>query len=295
MQIILAIFLIFASGNLALETTTTLKCQVCLDANDVYCLNQTSYQNCMKGKPFGDVEVCPTGTVCTNDADVCVEKPDGTTIQDVCGDASTCESCTDSNKYTCVSSTQFARCKGTTLVTSAIYSCEEDEVCYQEGLKTYETICVPSCALNYLDAKPSCTNNEFTTTTTTAAPPTTPSDDEEQEICEAAANPSTSSEGATTASTSTADSTSTSDSTSTTASTSTSTTASTSTSTTASPGNKFFYTKNTLDNTCNSYLYCQKGPNDTKWATVFLTCLAPKQYFDSKTLGCVATKPADCS
>ncbi|KAH8343115.1 hypothetical protein KR059_005279 [Drosophila kikkawai] len=268
MQIILAIFfLIFASGNLALETTTTLECQVCLGDNDVYCLNQTSYQNCMKGKPFGDVEVCPTGTVCTNDADICVENPDGTTIQDVCGDASTCESCTGSNKYTCVSSTQFARCKSTTLVTSTIYSCEEDEVCYQGGLEAYETICVPSCVLNFLDVKPSCTNNEFTTTTTTAAPPTTPSDDEVQEICEAAANPSTSSEGATTASTST----------------------------TASPGNKFFYTKNTLDNTCNSYLYCQKGPNDTKWATVFLTCLAPKQYFDSKTLGCVATKPADCS
>ncbi|XP_020816920.1 mucin-5AC-like [Drosophila serrata] len=274
MQLILTVSLIVAFGNLAFVSAQ--KCQECQTNNDVYCHNQTTYQNCMKGKPIGDVEQCPEGTVCTNDLDVCVEKPDGTNIMDVCGSNSACGSCDGSPKYTCVSSTQFARCKGTTLITSTIYSCEEDEVCYQKGLDDYETVCVPSCALNYLDAQPTCTNDDFTTTTTTAAPPTTPSDADRQNICEAAASGTTASPTSTLS----------------TESPTTGTSSTTSATTTAVT--KFFYTRNTGDKTCTTYLYCQKSPTGTEWTTVFLTCSAPKPYFDSTTKNCVATKPTDC-
>ncbi|KAH8235263.1 hypothetical protein KR032_011939 [Drosophila birchii] len=265
MQVILAYFLLVACGNLAFVAAQ--KCQECQADNLVYCLNQTSYRNCMKDAPFGDVEQCPEGTVCTNSADVCVKDLDGTTVIDVCGSDSACETCAESSKYACVSSTQFARCKGTTLITSTIYSCEEDEVCYQEGFGIYQTVCVPSCVLDFIDVKPTCTNNEFTTTTTTAAPSTTPSDADEQDICEKAASVTT---GTTAAD-------------------------STSTSTTASTVTQFFYTLNTGDKSCSTYLYCQKGPDDTTWKTVFFTCSAPKPYFDSTTKGCVATKPTGCS
>ncbi|KAH8343114.1 hypothetical protein KR059_005278 [Drosophila kikkawai] len=197
-------------------------CQECQADNDVYCLNQTSYQNCMKNAAFGAVETCPTGTVCSNSADVCVDSSqvDGTTVLDVCGLPASCQTCNTNKKYTCVSQTQFARCSSSGVVlSSSVYSCEEDEICIEAGLTFYNNICVPTCAADFLDMKATCSNVEFTTTTTTAAPTTTPTPEVRKTKCSEAAAAS---------------------------------------GTTA----KFFYTRYMDDATCRSYLYCGLAGND---------------------------------
>lgn len=105
---------------------------------------------------FGDVEACPTGTVCSNSADVCVDSSlvDDTTVLDVCGsgaNGASCAVCQTNAKYTCVSSTQFARCSSSGVVsTSNVYSCQENEICILAGLTNYNNICVPSCAADFV-------------------------------------------------------------------------------------------------------------------------------------------------
>nr|XP_017028007.1 uncharacterized protein LOC108078597 [Drosophila kikkawai] len=252
MKRILNILLVISCG---LALTAAQNCQECQAANDVYCHNQTSYQNCMRGAPFGDIQHCSSGTVCTNSDDPCkvitTTNPD---IKDVCGstggNGAGCQVCDGTSKYTCVSSTQFARCSGTTLIDAITYDCETGELCNIEALVPHKTVCVPSCALKFLDMKATCSNVEFTTTTTTAAPTTSPTPEVRKTKCSEAAAAS---------------------------------------GTTA----KFFYTRYMDDATCRSYLYCELAGND--YATVFLSCKLPKIYFDSNVGECVDTKPAECT
>ncbi|XP_070142011.1 uncharacterized protein [Drosophila kikkawai] len=233
-------------------------CQECQADNDVYCLNQTSYQNCMKNAAFGAVETCPTGTVCSNSADVCVDSSqvDGTTVLDVCGLSASCQTCNTNKKYTCVSQTQFARCSSSGVVlSSSVYSCEEDEICIEAGLTFYNNICVPTCAADFVGFTSTCSNSVYqpsSTTTTTASPATTPEPSVQATGCTKAANADASLSSA-----------------------------------------SYFYTSYTADATCRSYLYCQRAT--TGWTTVFLSCSGTRPYFDPTTSGCVSAKPTECT
>ncbi|KAH8331825.1 hypothetical protein KR074_004982 [Drosophila pseudoananassae] len=171
MQRILTICALVACG---LVSAMAQNCQVCQDSNDVYCLNQTSYQFCMSGSVIGEVQSCAEGSVCSNANDACVATSEiSATILDVCADSS-CGVCNiNTAKYTCVSSTQYARCTSQNEFLT-ILSCPEDKICISDALATYGSICVPACAAEFLDLKATCSNAEFATTTTTAAPTTTP-------------------------------------------------------------------------------------------------------------------------
>ncbi|XP_017127478.1 serine-rich adhesin for platelets [Drosophila elegans] len=220
MQRIIAIVAIMALGA---SSVTAQSCQTCQSDNDVYCHNQTSYQNCMKSAPIGKVIECPSGTVCSNSEDVCVASSALTsTILDVCGSSGAngaqCEECSNGAKYACVSRTSYARCSSSgALLTSNVYDCDSDEICVIQALATYDTICVPSCAAEFVGVTETCSNTVYQPITTTAAPPTTPSAAQKQQAC---------SDGGT--------------------------------SNTAS----YFYVPYTDDSTCNSYLYCQKSGTD---------------------------------
>ncbi|KAH8286106.1 hypothetical protein KR054_002716 [Drosophila jambulina] len=255
MQRIIAIIAIAAS-LLAFVGAQT--CQECQAANDAYCINQTSYQNCMNNAAFGAVETCPTGTVCSNSADVCVpsSQVDGSTILDVCGTSTNCESCSFSNnKYTCVSQTQFARCSSSGVVSSSnVFSCGEGEICSLRGLLDHNNICIPSCAADFLGLTFTCSNSvyESSGTTTTASPGTTPSPSVQATGCTEAADADSSLSSV-----------------------------------------SYFFTSYTPDTTCRSYLYCQRAT--TGWTTVFLSCSGNRQYFDPETANCVAAKPTGCT
>ncbi|XP_037723082.1 uncharacterized protein LOC119555633 isoform X2 [Drosophila subpulchrella] len=192
MQRIIAIVAIVAAG-LSLVAAQT--CQECQTDNDVYCHNQTAYQNCMSGATIGDIVLCPTGTVCSNSDDVCVDSSDvSTTVLDVCGtsagNGAQCEVC--SSKYACVSSTQYVRCSSSgSLITSNVYSCGTDESCIIESLSVFGSLCVPSCAAEFGGYSASCSNSVYQPATTTAAPTTTPSATQKEEYC-TAGEPSTS-------------------------------------------------------------------------------------------------------
>ncbi|KAH8286160.1 hypothetical protein KR054_003533, partial [Drosophila jambulina] len=253
MQRIIATVAIAAS-LLALVGAQT--CQECQAANDAYCINQTSYRNCMNNAAFGGVETCPTGTVCSNSADVCVDESlvDGSTVLDVCGSSggngNNCEVCATDAKFSCVSSTQFARCSSSgNLITSTVYSCGEDEVCIIDSLSLFGTLCVPNCAADYVGMEATCTNSVYQPITTTAAPTTTPNADQRQQACRDA-EPS------------------------------------------SSPS--YFYTRNYDDSTCSSYLYCQKSGTDS-WVAIYMSCVNPRPFFDVSTGNCVPTRPASCS
>ncbi|KAH8235265.1 hypothetical protein KR032_011937, partial [Drosophila birchii] len=253
MQRIISTIAIVASF-LALVGAQT--CQECQTANDVYCHNQTSYQNCMKNAAFGDIVNCPTGTVCSNSADVCVQSSlvDGSTLLDVCGtsggNGEKCEVCATDAKFSCVSSTQFARCSASgDLITSTVYTCDPDEVCIIDSLSLYGTICVPTCAADYVGFEATCTNSVYEPITTTAAPATTPSADQRQQACRDAESSFSSS---------------------------------------------YFYTRNYDDATCKSYLYCQKSGTDS-WVSIYMSCADSRPFFDVSTGSCVATRPASCS
>ncbi|XP_017080872.1 uncharacterized protein DDB_G0271670 [Drosophila eugracilis] len=252
MQRIIAIVAIMVFGMSIVDAQT---CQECQTDNDVYCLTQTTYQNCMKNAPIGDVVTCPTGTVCSNSDDVCVDSSEvNSTILDVCGSSdgngAQCEVCSSGAKYACVSGTQYARCSSSGgLLTSNVYSCDTDEICIVDAFSAYQTVCVPSCAADFLDLTATCSNSAYeTTTTTTAAPTTTPSATQKTDYC-AAGEPTT------------------------------------------NPG--YFFTRITDDSTCNSYLYCQKS--GTSWIALYMTCASSTPYFDSTTSSCVATEPASCA
>ncbi|KAH8256992.1 hypothetical protein KR038_001049 [Drosophila bunnanda] len=165
-------------------------CQECQADNAVYCHNQTSYQNCMKNAAFGDIVNCPADTVCSNSGDVCVpsSQVDGTAVLDVCGASGgngvDCEVCATNAKFSCVSTTQFARCSSSgDLISSTVYSCDADEVCIIDSLSLFGTLCVPTCAADYVGMEATCTNSVYQPVTTTAAPTTTPSADQRQQAC----------------------------------------------------------------------------------------------------------------
>ncbi|XP_016959175.1 uncharacterized protein LOC108030663 isoform X2 [Drosophila biarmipes] len=187
MQRIIAIVAIVAAG-LSLVAGQT--CQECQTDNDVYCHNQTAYQNCMKSAPVGDIVSCPTGTVCSNSDDVCVASSEvSTTVLDVCGSSASngasCEVC--SSKYACVSSTQYVRCSSSgSLITSNVYSCASDESCIIDALSVFGSLCVPACAADFAGYSASCSNSVYQPATTTAAPTTTPTATQKEEICSAA-------------------------------------------------------------------------------------------------------------
>ncbi|KAH8269971.1 hypothetical protein KR018_001136 [Drosophila ironensis] len=198
-------------------------CQECQADNDVYCYNQTSYQYCMGSTLFGEIETCPTGTVCSNSEDVCVESSAvDTTNLDVCGASGGngvgCADCSVGLNYVCVSRTQFARCSGAGAVTTSVFSCSANETCINGALQLGNSICVPDCAADYVNMDATCSNSEYQPVTTTAAPATTPSTADQQEFCRSA-EPS------------------------------------------SSPS--FFYARNYDDSTCNTYIYCQKSGTDT--------------------------------
>uniref|UniRef100_A0A6P4FEH1 Uncharacterized protein LOC108047998 n=1 Tax=Drosophila rhopaloa TaxID=1041015 RepID=A0A6P4FEH1_DRORH len=251
MQGIIPILAIVLCG---LGVVISLSCKECL-TTDVYCINQTSYRNCINNVPIGNVINCRADTVCSNSNDVCVESSKiNEDIQDVCGTSGGigCGQCT-SNKFTCVSQNQFVRCSGTTLIDSNIYNCDTDEVCISEAISKYENICVPSCARDFLNLKATCSNVDYTTTTTAAPTTTTPSPDEKASACSAAE-----------------------------------------TSLQIPATTKYFLTKYPLD-TCGSYLYCEKNEKTAKWDTVYVPCPATKPFFDSAKSLCVATKPSSCT
>lgn len=162
--------LILAIVFCGLAIVKALECQECLEDNDVYCVDQTSYRNCiskfkikfrqylvlkrfhLESKPFGNVISCPDDTVCTNSKNVCVKSSDLAESEvDVCGTSggNQCATCTN-QKYTCVSKNQFARCSESVVVDSNIYDCDTDEICSSEALEKYDNICTPSCVLDFV-------------------------------------------------------------------------------------------------------------------------------------------------
>ncbi|EDV52196.1 cell wall integrity and stress response component 2 [Drosophila erecta] len=252
MQRIIALVAIVACG---LSFVAAQSCQTCLADNDVYCVNQNSYQNCMKNAPVGEIVECPAGTVCSNSDSVCAYISDvNSTVLDVCGgsggNGAQCEVCSSGAKYACVSSSQYARCSSSgNVLTTSVYNCDADEICIIDALSTYQTVCVPSCASEFLGLDATCSNSVYQpTSTTTVAPTTTPSAEQKQDLCN---------EGE------------------------------------PSSQPMYFFTRITDDSTCNSYLYCQKS--GTTWVALYMSCASSTPFFDSTTSSCVATRPTSCS
>ncbi|BFF98327.1 mucin-5AC-like [Drosophila madeirensis] len=185
MQKITAI-LALACGLLAFVSAQ--KCQECQSGNSAYCHSQTEYRNCMQNNPIGDIVSCDSGYVCSNTEDVCVLSylVDGSSVLDVCGasggNGDDCEVCSGSNKYSCVSKTQFVRCVDQQASTANVYSCATDEICVIEALATHGTLCVPTCAATFLNETATCSNSEY------VAPPnpTVPTLDEQVKACKEA-------------------------------------------------------------------------------------------------------------
>ncbi|XP_043646525.1 uncharacterized protein LOC122615586 [Drosophila teissieri] len=248
-------FLIIGIVFCGLSVAKAQNCQECLTDNEVYCVDQTSYRNCIKSKPFGNVIRCPTDTVCTNSTNVCVKSSEltqTTSIVDVCGASGGNECATCNQNYTCVSKNQFARCSGSTLVDSNIYECDTDEICSSKALEHFDNICAPSCVLDFLSLRATCSNSEYTTTTTAAPTTVTPSIDQKKSACSEAK-----------------------------------------TDLEIPEATLFFFTIYKEDTSCHTYLYCQK--NLSTWDTAYLSCKQPQPYFNSTSSLCVATKPSGCS
>ncbi|XP_026845721.1 spore coat protein SP96 [Drosophila persimilis] len=186
MQKIIAILVIAACALLVFVAAQ--KCQECQSGNSAYCHDQTSYRNCMQNNPIGDIVTCDSGYVCSNTEDVCVMSyfVDGSSVLDVCGpsggNGEDCAVCSGSNKYSCVSETQFARCVDQQVSTANVYSCGTDEICVIEALATHGTLCVPTCAATFLNEAATCSNREY------VAPPdpTVPTVEEQVKACEEA-------------------------------------------------------------------------------------------------------------
>ncbi|XP_022220941.2 uncharacterized protein LOC111073115 [Drosophila obscura] len=245
------------AATLLLASVAAQVCNECQSSNDAICTSQTQYKNCMNNVAIGTAATCPTGTVCSNTADVCVksESVDGVNILDVCGSSSgssggagngaNCSVCIGSNKFACVSKTQYARCVDQKVSTTA-FDCSTDETCVAEALAPYGNLCVPSCALTYMGLSAdtsTCTNEIYT------PPPvvTVPTQDDLKEAC------------------------------------------STSTNT-----NVFFNEENTADLTCSSYIYCE-NLGDSSWLAILYSCTSPTPYYSAAANKCTATKPTRCT
>ncbi|XP_034109944.1 integumentary mucin C.1 [Drosophila albomicans] len=166
------------------------QCQVCQSDNQVSCESESTYYICLGERRYGPYS-CEANEVCTNSADICVDKSLVTgSIINVCGDdESACQSCPDNKKYTCVSSTQAARCVNGEVSTSLIIDCAEDEICVSEAETTFKNVCVPNCAADFAQYNATCSNAVYTPPT--QAPPTTPSPTEVLSICQEAAETKT--------------------------------------------------------------------------------------------------------
>ncbi|XP_060651633.1 threonine-rich protein [Drosophila nasuta] len=166
------------------------QCQVCQTDNQVSCESESTYYICLGERRYGPYS-CEANEVCTNSADICVDKSLVTgNIINVCGDdESACQSCPDNKKYTCVSSTQAARCVNGEVSTSLIIDCGEDEICVSEAETTFKNVCVPNCAADFAQYNATCSNAVYTPPT--QAPPTTPSPTEVLSICQEAAETKT--------------------------------------------------------------------------------------------------------
>ncbi|XP_022220931.2 mucin-5AC-like [Drosophila obscura] len=187
MQKIIAVLAFAAYGPLVFVAAQ--KCQECQSGNSAYCYSQTAYRNCMQNNPIGDIVSCGSGYVCSNTEEVCVMSHfvDGSSVLDVCGAAGAnngenCEVCSGSNKYSCVSETQFVRCVDQQVSTANVYSCDTDEICVIEALATHGTLCVPTIVATFLNESATCSNSEY------VAPPnpTVPTMQEQVKACKEA-------------------------------------------------------------------------------------------------------------
>ncbi|XP_034657122.1 uncharacterized protein LOC117894276 [Drosophila subobscura] len=250
-------FALLAFAALLLASVSAQKCNECQSSNDAKCVSQTKYQNCMNNVAIGAEASCPTGTVCSNTADVCVksESVDGTTILDVCGSGSgssagngeNCAVCLGSSKFACVSKTEFARCVDQKVSTTA-FSCATDETCVTEALALYGNLCVPSCAFAFIGL----TADNITCTNTVYTPPTAPAVPTQDELKLACSDAG------------------------------------------ASNTNPFFDLDNAADTTCSSYIYCEKL-STSSWLAILYSCKSPTPYYSQVDNKCIATKPTRCT
>ncbi|KAH8397427.1 hypothetical protein KR222_003755, partial [Zaprionus bogoriensis] len=135
---------------------------------------------------------CDADEVCTNSDNICEPKDQlSSDITSVCGTGSgACQTCSATDKYTCVSSTQGARCVNGQLSTLLIFECGDDEICVTDAVEPFDTPCVPQCVADFANWNSSCSNAVYTPPT--LSPPTTPSPSDIQSICtQAAASKST--------------------------------------------------------------------------------------------------------
>ncbi|EDW40130.1 GL25086 [Drosophila persimilis] len=245
-----------AIAALLLVSVAAQECNECQSSNDALCLSTTEYKNCMNNVAIGDTATCPTGTVCSNTAEVCVksESVDGVNILDVCGGSSggssegngeNCGVCIGSGKFACVSKTQYARCVDQKVSTTP-YPCGTDETCITEALGTYGTLCVPNCALTFIGLSAStstCSNADYTPPTV----PSVPTQTELEAACALSVKTTT-----------------------------------------------FFDIDNTADTTCSSYIYCEKLTEST-WLAILYSCKSPTPYYSVDANKCTATKPTRCT
>ncbi|XP_062131595.1 uncharacterized protein LOC133842503 isoform X1 [Drosophila sulfurigaster albostrigata] len=172
------------------QVLSQIQCQVCQSDNQVSCESETTYSICLGERKYGPYS-CEANEVCTNSADICVDKSLVTgSIINVCGDDETaCQTCLNNRNYACVSSTQAARCVNGELSTSLIIDCAEDEICVSDAEPFFSTVCVPNCAATFAQYNATCSNAVYTPPT--QAPPTTPSPTEVLSICQEAAETKT--------------------------------------------------------------------------------------------------------
>ncbi|TDG50262.1 hypothetical protein AWZ03_003167 [Drosophila navojoa] len=178
---LIAVLVIASLGFIAAQGQDQPKCGACLAENEVLCVSETSYYLCFDGESFGDELQCTGDTVCSNAEAVCVPKTQiSETVKNVCGDASIggCGKCITSNKYTCVSPTQAARCINNQI--AGVINCKGDEICIADV--EVGSVCVPQCAAVYLGKNATC-DEDAEYTTPAPAPSTTPSSEERSIIC----------------------------------------------------------------------------------------------------------------
>ncbi|KAM8709020.1 hypothetical protein ACLKA7_015914 [Drosophila subpalustris] len=164
------------------------QCGVCMPSR-VSCETESTFHICVGDQKIGPY-TCEADEVCTNSPNVCERRSNiQGSIRNVCGvndnGNGECELCSNGNAFTCASRTQGARCVNGVMSTSVLFDCGEDEICVSEAYDTFETVCVPKCAFDFIGYNVSCNNEVYTPPT--LEPPTTPTLIEQQIICKDAA------------------------------------------------------------------------------------------------------------
>ncbi|XP_075163449.1 uncharacterized protein LOC142236080 [Haematobia irritans] len=132
-------------------------CDLCLDSNNVACLDENHFSTCYNGEITATVTKCPDNSVCTTDRRICRLPDDGFTP--ICYEEN-CDNCKNLEaNFTCLDQTTYGFCSQAYAET--IYSCPKGYVC---NVYTKD-ICVPSET-----NKPSCLKIN---PTTSSLPPTT--------------------------------------------------------------------------------------------------------------------------